>query len=107
MMDQTPYCSDSVIGIADYVIVHSMDDEEQDRCFHKLVEMAHEHGLAFNGEMYAVKQLSVTFFGCLYNKDRAHIDPAKVSAALNVPPQEIATQLSEDESSVGCFCVSL
>ena len=76
MMDQILHHCDGMIGITDDVIVHDKDDTEHDRCLHKLMEIAHEHGLVFIGGKCAVKQSSVTFFACVYDKDGTHPDPA-------------------------------
>ena len=42
----------------------------------------------FNGWKCVVTQLSKTFFGCVYDKDGAHPDPAKVNAVQNIPLQK-------------------
>ena len=53
---------------------------------HKLMEAACEHGLVLNGIKCIVKQPSVTFLGCVCDKDGAHPDPAKVSTVHNMSP---------------------
>ena len=49
MMDQILDHCEGVIGTADDVVFHGKDNEEHNRCLHKLVEVAHEHGFVFNG----------------------------------------------------------
>ena len=70
-----------MIEITNYVIVHDKDDEEHDGCLHKLMEVS-------SGKC-AVKQPSITFFGCVYDKQGEHADPAKVSAVHNMPPETL------------------
>ena len=72
---------------------HGKDDEEHDRCLHKLREVAHAHSILFNGGNFAVKQAYVTFFAYVYHKDGANCDPTKASAVHNMPPPEKPTQL--------------
>ena len=84
-----------MIGIADDVIIHGNDGQEHNRCLHKLIEVAHEYGLMFNGRKNAVKQPSVTFFGCICDKDQTQPDPAKVSTEHNMASPEAPTQLQK------------
>ena len=42
------------------------------------MNVAHEHGLVFNGQKCEVKKDSFTFFGIVYDADGAHPDPKKV-----------------------------
>ena len=87
IIDHICDCCDGVIGIADDFIVHGKDDEEHDRCLLKLMEVAHEHWLVFNGGKCAVIQWSVTYFGCVYHKVRTDPDSVKVSAIHSMPCQ--------------------
>ena len=88
MMDQILECCEGVIGITDNVVVHGKDDAEHDRHLHNLMQVACEHGLIFNWEKCDVKATSVTFFGTVYDRDRAHPDPKKVEAIHKMPPPE-------------------
>ena len=93
MMDQILDHWDCVIGIADDVVINVKDDKVHGRYLHRLMEVAHEHSLVFNGGKCVFKQPSMTFFGCVYDKDGAYPDPAKVSVVQNMPPSETPTQL--------------
>ena len=65
MMDQLLHCCDGMIRIIYDVIIHGNDDEEHDRHLHKVMEEADEHGFLFSSGKCAVKQSSLTFFGCV------------------------------------------
>ena len=95
MMDQILECCEGVIGIADDIVVHGKDEAEHDRCLHNLMRVAREHGLVFNWEKCDVKATSVTFFGTVYDKDRAHPDPKKVEAIHKMPPPEGPQELQK------------
>ena len=84
-MDQILDCCKGVIGITDDIIMHGKDDAEHDRRLHKFMKVTREHGLVLNKEKCKVKSNSVKFFGCVYNKHRAHPDPPKVSATKEMP----------------------
>ena len=93
MMDHRhDYCH-GVIRIVDDVITHDEDDEEADRCLHKLMEVTCEHGIVFSDGKCAVKEPSMTFFGCVYDKDGPTPDPCKVVAVHDMPLPETPTQL--------------
>ena len=92
MVDQILNHHDGVIGITDDGVIHGKDDEHN-RGLHKWMALACEHGLVFNSRKCIIKQPSMTFFGCLCDKNGAHPDPAKVSAVHNMPPSETPTQL--------------
>ena len=82
-----------MIGNADDVIIHGKDDEH-DRCLYKLIKVACEYGpVCSGGGKCAVKQASVTFFGCVFDNDGTHADPGKVSAVHNIPSPGKPTQL--------------
>ena len=85
IMDKILSQCEGVIGIADDIIIHRRDDEEHDKRLHKFMRIAREHGLVVIKKKYEVKEDSVKFFGCVYNKHRAHPDPAKVSAIKEMP----------------------
>ena len=95
MMDQILECCKGIIGIADDIVIHSHDDAEHDRCLYTLMQVAREHGLVFNDEKCAIKQPLIKFFGCIYDKDGAHLDPSKVTAIHNMLPPETPSQLQE------------
>ena len=59
------------------------------------MQVAREHGLVFNGEKCAIKQPSIKFFGWIYGKDGAHLDPSKVAAIYNMPAPEMPSQLQK------------
>ena len=56
------------------------------------MRVATEHGLVLNKKC-EVKKNSVKFFGCVYDKHRAHPDPAKVSAIKEMPAPQIKGEL--------------
>ena len=56
-----------------------------DRRLHKFMKVAREHGLVLNKKKCEIKSNSVKFFGCVYDKHRAHPDPSKVSAIKEMP----------------------
>ena len=59
------------------------------------MRVTHEHGFVFNKEKCAVKQISIVFFGCVYDATGAHPDPEKVSTVHKMPALEIASQLQK------------
>ena len=85
IMDQILDRCEGVIGIADDIIIHGKDDAEHDRRLHKFMKVTREHGLVLNKKKCEVKSNSVKFFGCVYDKHRAHPDPSKVSAIKEMP----------------------
>ena len=95
MMDQILERCEGVIGIADDFVVHGKDDEEHDRRLHNLMRVTREHGLVFNREKCDVKTISLTFFGTVYDMDRAHPDPKKVEAIHKMPPPEEPQELQK------------
>ena len=68
-------------------------------CLHKVIEVACEHSLVFNGGKCTVKQPSVTFFICVSDKDVAHPDPAMVTVVHNMPPRDTNTALEVPQHS--------
>ena len=95
MVDHIIEHCDGMIGIADDVVIHGKDDEEHYRHLHQLIKKSCEHSFVFNCGKCAVKQPSMTFFGCIYDKDGAHLDPAKVSVVHRMPPPETPKQLQK------------
>ena len=47
-----------------------------------------KYGLVLNMKKCKIKSNSVKFFGCVYDKHRAHPDPSKVSATKAGSPTE-------------------
>ena len=88
MMDQILDHCGGVIRIAYDVIIHGKDDAEHGRRLHKFMKVTREHGLVLNKKKCEVKSNSVKFFGCVYDKHRAHQDPSKVSAIKAGSPTE-------------------
>ena len=95
MMDQILTQCDGVIGTADDVVVHGKDDKENDKCLHKYMRVAHEHGLVFNKDKCAVKETSVVFLGCVYDANGTHPGPETVIAVHKMPAPETATKLEK------------
>ena len=87
-MDQILDCCEGVIRITDDIIIHGKDDAEHDRRLHKFMKVTREHGLVLNKKKYEVKSNSVKFFGCDFDKHRAHPDPSKVSAIKEMPASQ-------------------
>ena len=85
MMDQILDHCEGVIRISDDIITHGKDDAEHDRRLHKFMEVTREYGLVLNKKKCEVKSNSVKFFGCVYDKHRAHPDLSKVSAIKEMP----------------------
>ena len=85
MMDQSLDHCEGVIIIADDIIIYGKDDAEHDRRLHKFMKVTREHGLVLNKKKCEVKNNSVKFFGCVYDKHGAHPDPSKVSAIKEMP----------------------
>ena len=50
--------------------------------------------------MCVIKQPSVTFFGCVYERDGTHPNHAKISTVYNMPPADTATGLQKFLSMV-------
>ena len=57
--------------------------------------MAHECGLTVNNEKLAVRQPSLTFFRCVYDKDGTHHNSAKVNTVHTLPALVSPSQLQE------------
>ena len=76
-----------MIRITGNVIVHIKDDKEHDRHLHKFIAVAYEHSPALNSGKSAVKEPSLTFLGCVYDKNWTHPVPAKFSVVHNLPPK--------------------
>ena len=51
------------------------DDEDYDQKLHRFMQVVSQHGLVFNREKCEVKKDSVTFFGTVYDVNRAHPRP--------------------------------
>ena len=88
MMDQILKCCGGIIAIADNIVIHRKDDEGHDQNLHDFMYIAHEYGPVFNGKKYEVKKDSVTFFGTVYDANRAHPDPKKVYAIHKISPPD-------------------
>ena len=52
------------------------------------MRVSHDHGLVFNKDNSAVKWISVVFMRYVYDVNRAHPDPEKVSAVQKMPAPE-------------------
>ena len=57
------------------------------------MRVATENGPVLNKKKCEVKKDSVKFFGCVYNKHRAHPDTAKVSAIKEMPAPQTKGEL--------------
>ena len=90
-MDQILECCEGALGIADDVIIHGKDDEEHDQNLHRLMHVACEHGLLFNGDKCEVKK----DFGTVYDTDGGHPDPKKVDAVHQMPSPDTPSQLQQ------------
>ena len=95
MMDHILTHCDGVIGTTDNAVVHGKDDKEHDKCLQKLMRVTSKHGLVFNKDKYAVKQISIVFFGCVCDASGANPDPEKVSAVHKMLAPEAANQLQK------------
>ena len=84
---------EGVIGITDDVVAYGMNDKEHDQWLHKLIKVAQEYVFVFSGEKCTVKCNSVKFFGCVYEKDGIHPDPAKLSAMKEMLTPQSPTEL--------------
>ena len=93
MMEQI-IAYNGVTGITDDVVTHGKDDKEHDKCLHKFMWVAHEHGLIFNKDKCDVKQTSIVFL-CVYDATGTHSDPEKVSTIHKMPAPKTATQLQK------------
>ena len=92
MMDQILSQCEGVMRITDDIVIHGKDAEEHDRQLHKFMREARECRLVLNKKC-EVKKDSVKLFGCVYNKHRAHPDPAKGSAIKEMPAPETKGEL--------------
>ena len=84
-MDQILDHCEGVIRISDDIIIYGKDDAEHDRRLHKFMAVTREYGLVLNKKKCEIKSNSVKFFGCVYDKHRAHPDLSKVSAIKEMP----------------------
>jgi hypothetical protein len=92
-MDQILEQCDGVINIADDINVHGRTEEEHDRRLRRLMEVARKNGLIFNPKKTKIKAPSITFFGCVYDKEGIHPDPKKVKAIHDMDPPTTQTEL--------------
>ncbi|XP_072181419.1 uncharacterized protein [Diadema setosum] len=84
-MDQILEQCPGTIGIADDIVVFGHNEAEHDKALHNLMTVARKYGLVFNAEKCSIKQPQITFFGCVYDKDGIHPDPAKVRDIVSLP----------------------
>ena len=77
-MDQILEGLEAVVLIADDIVVHSANEEQNDDNMRILMERARENGLIFNSDKCSLKADLVMFFGCLYDKNGVQQDPSKV-----------------------------
>ena len=63
-------------------MVRMMQNMTGDYTF-KLMKVTKEHGLVLNK-----KKCEVKFFGCVYDKHRAHPDPSNISAIKEMPASQ-------------------
>ena len=87
MMNQILDHCEGVIRITDDIIIHSKDDAEHDR------RRLKENMGWYWTKKCEVKSNSVKFFGCVYDKHGAHLDPSKVSAIKEMPTPQRASEL--------------
>ena len=79
-----------VINIADDIIVFGATDAEHDDNLSNLM-----HGLVLNGDKCDIKIQRIKFFGCYYDKDGIHPDPAKVASIRALSPPENIKELQQ------------
>ena len=63
-------------GITDNIPVHGCTKVEHDTHLQNLMCVTCKYGLVFNPQKTHVKAPAVNFFGCLYDADGVHLDPA-------------------------------
>ena len=81
ILEQCP----GTLGIADDVAVFGKNQEEHDKNLHNLMQVARKYGLIFNFDKCEVNIPCIKFFGCYYDAQGVHPDPAKVSDIHALP----------------------
>ena len=81
-MDQILEQCPGMIGIANDIVVYGKTEAEHDKALHNLMAVGREYGLVFNADKCDVKTPQVKFFGCLYDKEGVHPDPAKIADSV-------------------------
>ena len=84
-----------VINIADDIIVFGATEAEHDDNLSNLMQRARDYGLVFNGDKCDIKIQRIKFFGCYYDKDGIHPDPAKVASIRALSPPENVKELQQ------------
>ena len=73
------------IGIADDIDIYGKTEAAHDKALHNLMAVGRMYGLVFNAVQCDVQTPQVKFFGCLYDKEGVHPDPAKIADITSLP----------------------
>ena len=90
-LDEVLMGKDRVQVIVDDILVYGEGDTVEkadaahDRCLHALVQRADEEGLKFNPMQFKHRVGTVPFVGHSIRADGLQVNPAKVSAVVNMP----------------------
>ena len=104
-MDQILEKCPGTVSIADDIVVCGKTEVEHDRNLYNLMEVAKQHGLAFNSEKCELKVPRIKFFGMMYDKDGVHPDPAKVNDVQQRPSPESKTELYKNSLEWSHTCL--
>ncbi|KAK3744210.1 hypothetical protein QZH41_003557 [Actinostola sp. cb2023] len=70
---------ESVIGIADDIVVYGKTEEDHDQHLHDMMKRCEATGLKLNPDKCHIKQRKIKFFGIICSEDGIQPDPAKSS----------------------------
>ena len=94
-MDQILESCPRCIGIADDVVVFSLNAEEHNKNLYNLMQVARQHGLVFNADKCEIKQERIKFFGLCFDKEGVHRDPKKVADVRDMAAPKDAKGLQQ------------
>jgi len=85
ILEKVPGC----VGIADDIVVFGTTRTEHDQNLLKLMQVAQEEGLVFNGNKCTIGAERVSFYGAIYSSEGILPDPKKVEDIKSMPtPQD-------------------
>ncbi|XP_072171872.1 galactose-3-O-sulfotransferase 3-like [Diadema setosum] len=97
-MDQILEQCPGTIGIVDDIVAFGRDEAEHDKALQNLMTVSRKYCLVFNAKKCSIKKPQITFFGCVYDKDGIHPEPAKGRDIVNLPEP---TNIREPQQFLG------
>lgn len=83
------------VGIADDVGIGGENDIDHDGKLHHFMQVARKYGLIFNLDKCDIKVPRIKFFGCFYDADGVHPDPAKVADVHALPAPRNTNEMQQ------------